>query len=116
MAGQPEQRPAPSQEPSADRLGQVLSGSVVLRAPADLGGADSAPAPALQAPTDISAAAGAGEARPSVSDAREEGVASAGLPPPVRGGVLLRRRNEGADAVPAGPRITCCLAPGGRSP
>ncbi|KAL4428057.1 hypothetical protein ABPG75_002146 [Micractinium tetrahymenae] len=64
---------------SSDRLGEVLSGSAVLRAPdpaAQEGGADSAPAPVAGAPTDVSAA-GIVLENPPVS----EGVASAGLPP-----------------------------------
>jgi hypothetical protein len=61
-------------EASADRLGQVLSGQA-LQADAQEGGADSAPEPVVQAPTDISAAGIVLEnQRQSVS----EGVASVG--------------------------------------
>ena len=67
-----------SPDPSTDRLGQVLSGSVVLRAPADTEGrADSAPFG--QAATVVSAA----NYRPQ--SAFSEGVASAGAAPQVKG-------------------------------
>ena len=62
-------------EPVQSGLGQVASGSQLLAGPAQEGGADSAPAPAMAAPPDISAA-GLALQHPSVS----EGVASAGQP------------------------------------
>lgn len=100
-----------SQLQSADRLGQVASGSHLHAGPALEGGADSAPAPAMAAPTEMS-----GLPHPSVS----EGVASAGVPLQVSGGKGAGLCAAASGLPPPPPPLPgCCRrcsAPAARSP